>query len=246
MKFIHYFGSLLLIVALGLFYIPEASADEFNAARESLLNEIIQDVKRTGFLTSKTQLDKRVVQALKQVPRHKFVRSGDEDHAYENRPLPIGHGQTISQPYIVAIMTELLDVTENDKILEVGTGSGYQAAVLAVITKSVFTIEIIEPLANQAKERLRRLNYNNVQVKLADGYYGWEDQAPFDGIIVTAAPTQIPPSLIQQLKPGGKMVIPVGSQFFTQQLMVVEKLDNGKVRTRSVLPVSFVPLTGSH
>ena len=236
----------MTIILLSLFAASSAWADDFSTARKKLLTEIQLDVKRTGFLTGKDSLNSQVVDALDKVPRHRFVRPGDEKYAYENRPLRIGYGQTISQPYIVAIMTELLNVDATDKILEIGTGSGYQAAILSVLAKSVFSIEIIEPLAKQAGLRLSRLKYDNVQVRMADGYYGWEDEAPFDAIVVTAAATHVPPPLVNQLKPGGIMVIPVGSQFLTQQLMLIEKSSDGTVRTRQVLPVSFVPLTGAH
>jgi protein-L-isoaspartate(D-aspartate) O-methyltransferase len=160
--------------------------------------------------------------------------------------LPIGYGQTISQPYIVALMTDLLKVNSGDVVLELGTGSGYQAAILSGLVKRVYTIEIIEPLARQAKSRLARLGYGNVTTRLGDGYYGWPEYAPFDGIIVTAAASHVPPPLIEQLKPGGRMVIPVGDRFFTQQLLLVEKTADGQITTRQVLPVRFVPLTGEH
>jgi protein-L-isoaspartate(D-aspartate) O-methyltransferase len=166
--------------------------------------------------------------------------------AYENRPLPIGYGQTISQPYIVALMTDLLDVRDDDVVLEIGTGSGYQAAVLAAVVKHVYTVEIIPELAQQATARLKRLRYDNVTTRAADGYYGWEEHAPFAGIIVTAAANHVPPPLIKQLKPGGRMIIPVGNPFSTQQLVVVEKSPSGAISTRKVLPVRFVPVTGGH
>ncbi len=234
------------IIILSLFLFTFVSADDFSSARKDMVNEILLDVKRTELSTGKDSLNSRVVDALYGVPRHNFVRPGDEKYAYENRPLRIGYGQTISQPYIVAIMTELLDINAGDKILEIGTGSGYQAAILSVLAKSVFTIEIIEPLAKQARIRLSRMGFDNVQVRLADGYYGWQEEAPFDAIVVTAAATHIPAPLLNQLKPGGKMVAPVGSQFFTQQLMLIERSLDGTVRTRQILPVSFVPLTGVH
>jgi len=180
------------------------------------------------------------------VPRHEFVPEAQRRHAYENRPLAIGHGQTISQPYIVALMTSLARPAPGQKILEVGTGSGYQAAVLAEAGASVYSVEIIEPLARQAAQRLRVLGYRNVQTRIGDGYYGWKEHAPYDAIVVTAAASSIPPPLIAQLKPGGRMVIPVGSSFFTQTLMLVEKRADGRVRTRQLLPVQFVPLTGEH
>jgi len=187
-----------------------------------------------------------VLQAMLAVKRHLFVRRWDRGSAYRDNPLPIGHGQTISQPYIVALMTELLELSPGDKALEVGTGSGYQAAILAKIVKQVYTIEIVKPLAKKARERLKDLNYKNVKVQTGDGYYGWEEHAPFDVIIVTAAASHIPPPLIKQLKPGGRMVIPVGPQFFVQHLLLVEKQHDGTITQRSMLPVRFVPLTGTH
>jgi protein-L-isoaspartate(D-aspartate) O-methyltransferase len=158
--------------------------------------------------------------------------------------LPIGHGQTISQPYIVALMTQLAAPGRDDRVLEVGTGSGYQAAVLAMLAGEVYSIEIIEPLAATARQRLRA--YPNVRTRVGDGYYGWKEAAPFDAIVVTAAAGNVPPPLVAQLKPGGRMVVPVGSSFFTQRLLLVTKDAKGRVRTRSVLPVRFVPLTGDH
>lgn len=186
------------------------------------------------------------MKAMANVPRHEFVPRSLRRAAYENRPLPIGYGQTISQPYIVALMTDLLDVDGDDIVLEVGTGSGYQAAILAELVKKVYTIEIIKELGEQAKGRLEGLGYQNIAVQVGDGYYGLEGLAPFDGIIVTAAANHVPPPLIKQLRPGGKMVIPVGGAFMTQQLMLVEKRNDGKIITKQVLPVIFVPLTGGH
>jgi len=189
--------------------------------------------------------DEKVLQAMGKVPRHKFVPENLIPHAYEDSPLPIGFGQTISQPYIVALMTELLEPEGRDKVLEVGTGSAYQAAVLSEIVNEVYTIEIFEELGTSAKERLEDLGYDNVKVKIADGYYGWPEYAPFDAIIVTCAASYIPPPLIQQLKEGGKMCIPVGSVFWAQNLMLVEK-KNGKIVSRNILPVRFVPMLGEH
>jgi protein-L-isoaspartate(D-aspartate) O-methyltransferase len=180
------------------------------------------------------------------VPREKFVPHEMHAAAYDNGPLPIGHGQTISQPYIVALMTDLLKLGPNDRVLEIGTGSGYQAAVLAELNVNVFSIEIIEPLGELARKNLAGLGYRNIQLRIGDGYYGWEEQAPFDAIIVTAAASHIPPPLIRQLRPGARMIIPVGSRFLVQQLVLVEKDAAGEVTTRQLLPVSFVPLTGSH
>lgn len=186
--------------------------------------------------------DRNTLNAMRTVPRHLFVSEGYRADAYEDMALPIQYGQTISQPYIVGYMTDLLDVGPDDTVLEIGTGSGYQAAVLSCIVKKVYTMEIIEGLGISAKERLKRLSYNNVEVKIADGYYGWKEHGPYDAIIVTAASESIPPPLINQLKDNGIMVIPVGSPFSVQNLMLVKKKGN-KITTRSLIPVRFVPLT---
>jgi protein-L-isoaspartate(D-aspartate) O-methyltransferase len=220
--------------------------DPFTAARQDMIREIEADVKRTSLQLDKEALDPRVMQALATVPRHALVPESLQDVAYENRPLPIGHGQTISQPYIVAIMTDLLKVAPDSKVLEVGTGSGYQAAILAELVEKVYTIEIIEALGTRARGHLEALDYENITVRIGDGYYGWEEQAPFDGIVVTAAASHIPPPLIAQLKNGGRMIVPVGSRFMVQQLVLVEKDQQGEVVTRQILPVRFVPLTGTH
>ena len=188
-------------------------------------------------------LNEDVMRSLGTVERHEFVPARQKPFAYENRPLPIGHGQTISQPYIVALMTDLIEPSRDDVVLEIGTGSGYQAAILANIVKHVYSIEIIEALADEARARLGRLGYNNVTTKLADGYYGWEEHAPFDAIVVTAAASHVPPSLVQQLRPGGRMIIPVGGRFMTQQLLLLEKTDYEEVITRQIAAVRFVPLT---
>ncbi|MGI9321591.1 MAG: protein-L-isoaspartate(D-aspartate) O-methyltransferase [Thiogranum sp.] len=211
-----------------------------------LMRIIEQDVRETSVYLDRQTLDPRVMKALAGIPRHQFVPDAQRRYAYRNRPLPIGHGQTISQPYIVAIMTDLLKLTPEDRVLEVGTGSGYQAAVLAELAKQVYSIEIIEPLGKRAADLLNKLGYGNIESRIGDGYYGWEAHAPFDAIIVTAAADHIPPPLIAQLKPGGRMMIPVGSRFMTQQLVVVEKDGNNNVTTRLILPVRFVPLTGAH
>ena len=223
-----------------------AVADDCESARQALLREIERDVRDTAEYLSRRELDARVMAAMAVVPRHEFVRPGDRDLAYANRPLPIGHGQTISQPYIVAVMTDLIEPAPGCRALEVGTGSGYQAAVLSLLCEEVYTIEIVEPLGLQARERLARLGYRNVRVRIGDGYYGWPEAAPFDVIVVTAVAGHVPPPLLKQLKPGGRMVLPVGTRFTTQQLVLVHKLADGKVRTRQMLPVSFVPLTGGH
>jgi len=187
-----------------------------------------------------------VLEALLEVERHLFVPQKLWPEAYANHPLPIGHGQTISQPYIVALMTDLIDPDKNDKVLEVGTGSGYQAAVLSRLVERVFSIEIIEPLARQAQDRLARLGYDNIDTQLGDGYFGWEEHAPFDAIVVTAAASHVPPPLIDQLKPGGRMVIPVGGRFAVQYLLLLEKTASGEILTRQITAVRFVPLTGKH
>lgn len=188
--------------------------------------------------------DEVVLEAMRTVPRHEFVPSERSGRAYANRPLPIGHGQTISQPYVVAYMTEVLELAEDDRVLEIGTGSGYQAAVLAEIVDRVYTIEIIEALARTARRRLERLEYDNVEVKQGDGYFGRPEHAPFDAIIVTAAAGHIPSPLVEQLGPGGRMVIPVGPVYAVQNLILVTKDDSGEVTTEQLLPVRFVPMTG--
>lgn len=191
--------------------------------------------------------DPRVLAALRSTPRHEFVPESFRWQAYEDHPVPIGYGQTISQPYIVAKMTELLELKPGDRVLELGTGSGYQAAVLAPLVKEVYTIEIVEPLGLAARERLARLGYQNVEVRVGDGYFGWPEKAPFDAIIVTAWATHVPPPLIEQLKPGGRMVIPVGSFLYQQNLIVVHKGKTPRdLRMDSVMPVAFVPLLGDH
>jgi protein-L-isoaspartate(D-aspartate) O-methyltransferase len=188
--------------------------------------------------------DPTVLKAMRQTPRHLFVSEDLRNAAYADQPLPIGYGQTISQPYIVALMTDLLDLKPDDRVLEIGTGSGYQAAVLSNITPHVFTIEIVKPLYDIARERLIEFGFRPEQVVAGDGYFGMPEKAPFDAIIVTAAADHIPPPLLQQLKPGGRMIIPIGPAYLAQRLVVVEKDSSGKVTTRSVLPVRFVPLTG--
>jgi protein-L-isoaspartate(D-aspartate) O-methyltransferase len=218
-----------------------AQSAEFAEPRHKLVKEIAASASDDGF-----PLSPSVIAAMEKVERHRFVPAWLTSLAYFNNPLPIGHGQTISQPVVVALMTELLHIKPGDKVLEIGTGSGYQAAVLAEIAKAVYSIEVIEPLEKQAAERLRSLGYSNVTVKMGDGYYGWPEEAPFDGIIVTAAASQIPPPLLKQLKPGGRMIIPLGMQFMTQYLMLVEKRSDGSITTRQIVPVAFVPLTGGH
>ena len=202
----------------------------------------LRDLRMIG----RREFDPRVIQVMERTPRHEFVPEALRDLAYANRPLPIGYGQTISQPYVVAWMTDALALKPGDRVLEVGTGSGYQAAVLAGLVERVFTIEIIRRLGEAAAARLARLGYDKVEVRVGDGYFGWPDQAPFDAIIVTAAATHVSPHLVQQLKPGGRMILPVGPQFEVQYLTLVDKDSEGRVSLRQTLPVAFVPLTGGH
>lgn len=193
-------------------------------------------------LQSRGIRDDAVLEVMRSVERHNFVPENYRDRAYSDGPLPIGHGQTISQPYIVAFMTEQLQVSSQHKILEIGTGSGYQAAILGELAKHVFTIEIIPELAEGAKNILNHLSYKNITVRAGDGYKGWPEEAPFERIMVTAAPTEIPQTLIDQLAPGGRMILPVGAQFLVQYLWVIEKDDQGTVTKEKILPVRFVPM----
>jgi protein-L-isoaspartate(D-aspartate) O-methyltransferase len=234
----------VVAAALLLALANTAAAQDFAAERRRMVDDISALVRETRAEIGKGAFDERVMTVMARVPRHEFVPADQVAHAYRNRPLPIGHGQTISQPYIVALMTDLARVEPGHKVLEVGTGSGYQAAVMAHLAEAVYTIEIVEPLGLQAAQRLHKLGYANVAVRLGDGYHGWDEHAPFDAILVTAAASHIPPPLVRQLKAGGRMVIPVGAAFMVQQLMLVEKNLDGTVSTRQILPVRFVPLTG--
>ena len=228
-----------LAILVLLFALP-AFADDFAARRAGMVDEVRHYTRLAGDVP----LREDVLGSLAAVERHRFVPRERIPSAYENRPLPIGYGQTISQPYIVALMTDLLDPQPDDVVLEIGTGSAYQAAVLSGLVARVYTIEIVEPLADQARARLEDLGYDNVVAKLGDGYFGWEEHAPFDSIIVTAAATHVPPPLIEQLKPGGRMVIPVGGRFTAQWLLLIEKGEDGDIVTRQIAAVRFVPLTG--
>ena len=211
-----------------------------------MLDAIARLTTQTAEGTGIDTIDPAVMAAIDRVPRHEFVPENVRPSAYANRPLSIGHGQTISQPYIVALMTHLLGVEPDGRVLEIGTGSGYQAAVLAELAVDVHTIEIVEALAKQAARRFVRLGYDAVRTRLGDGYYGWPDAAPFNAIIVTAAAAHVPPPLVKQLAPGGVLVIPVGEPFSVQLLLLVRKRENGDVTVRQILPVRFVPLTGGH
>ncbi|MGZ8945909.1 MAG: protein-L-isoaspartate(D-aspartate) O-methyltransferase [Methylococcaceae bacterium] len=213
---------------------------------QRMLKDIEMEVHLTRHLIGKNSLDENVMEAMKQVPRHEFLPADLRYCAYDNGPAPIGSGQTISQPYIVALMSDLLNTKPSDIILEIGTGSGYQAAILSQLVKQVYSVEIIEDLATIARQRLNELGYNNVEVRNDDGYYGWPEHAPYDGIIVTAAAPHIPQPLIDQLRPGARLVIPVGLPYSYQELMVVEKRADDEIEVRKVLGVGFVPLTGGH
>lgn len=228
-----------------LAFAGHADDADYALARAAMVDEVGL-FARLARDTGADALDENVMRSLDTVERHEFVPARQKSFAYENRPLPIGHGQTISQPYIVALMTDLIQPGADDVVLEIGTGSGYQAAILAKLVKHVYSIEIIEALADESAARLKRLGYDNVTTKLADGYYGWEEHAPFDAIVVTAAASHVPPPLVQQLKPGGRMLIPVGGRFMTQQLLLIEKTVDDEVITRQIASVRFVPLTGEH
>ena len=211
---------------------------------QRMLKDIEMEVKLTHNYIGKNALDARVMAAMKQVPRHEFIPREFHYRAYDNGPAPIGSGQTISQPYIVALMSDLLNTKPSDSILEIGTGSGYQTAILSCMVKQVYSVEIIKSLAAKVHKRLNKQDYNNINLRTGDGYFGWPEHAPYDGIIVTAAAPYIPPPLIDQLKTGARLVIPVGSPYSYQELMVVEKKASGNIETQSILGVSFVPLTG--
>jgi len=223
-----------------------AKSDPYADERAAMVETIAARSSSTSKALGRDDIDPRVLRVMGKVPRHALVPEDIRKASYENRPLPIGYGQTISQPYIVALMTDLLQLEPGDRVLEIGTGSGYQAAVLAELGMQVYSIEIIEPLAERARKDLAALGYGNIKVRVGDGYYGWEEEAPYDAIIVTAAASHIPPPLIKQLRPGGHMIVPVGSRFLVQQLVLVDKNAGGEVTTRQVLPVTFVPLTGGH
>jgi protein-L-isoaspartate(D-aspartate) O-methyltransferase len=231
----------LLVIAFTFLIDQSVAKEGLDPAPEAWLR-----AKREGMLATQIKArginDSRVLQAMGKVERHRFVPSHLIGQAYGDYPLPIGQGQTISQPYIVSLMTELLELKGNEKVLEIGTGSGYQAAVLAEIVKEVYTIEIVEPLARSAKERLQELGYKNIKVKAGDGYQGWPEAAPFEAILVTAAPDHIPEPLIRQLKEGGRMVLPVGTYPYQELKKIIKK--SGRAEVSNILPVLFVPMTG--
>ncbi|KAF0192193.1 MAG: protein-L-isoaspartate(D-aspartate) O-methyltransferase [Gammaproteobacteria bacterium] len=217
----------------------------FENKRKRMVDEIREEVTYTRHMIHRDTLSQRVIDAMMAVPRHEFVPPDMQTYAYANEPLPIGNGQTISQPYIVAIMTELLEPESHHIVLEAGTGSGYQAAVLSQLVKTVYTVETIAALGEEAARRLQKLGYDNVVIRTGDAWFGWPEHAPYDSIIVTAAAPMIPPPLIDQLKRGGRMVVPLGSRF-GQDLVLLRKDMDGKITTEVLLPVAFVPLTGDH
>lgn len=235
---------IMIILHPVVFVVSQTGAAERDEERFRILRERMVKEQITAPPDYRDPVtDEEVISAMLSVPRHKFVGPGDVSRAYGDHPIPIGYGQTISQPYIVALMTEMLDVHPEHIVLEVGTGSGYQAAVLSGMVREVYTVEIVKALGENAAERLKDLHYKNVHVKVDDGYFGWEEHSPYDRIIVTCAATLVPPPLIKQLKKGGKMCIPVGGPYMVQYLTLVEKSRDGDIRMRKMLPVRFVPLT---
>jgi protein-L-isoaspartate(D-aspartate) O-methyltransferase len=239
--------SVVALILLAALVAPAVAQRDEEAQFRRLRERMVEQQLATGRYTGADPVrHRRVLDAMRAVPRHRFVPDQLVRQAYDDRPLPIGYGQTISQPYIVAKMTELVEPREDHRVLEIGTGSGYQAAVLSPLVSQVYTIEIIRQLGEQAGGRLGELGYENVEVRIGDGYYGWPEQAPFDAIVVTAAAGHIPPPLVSQLAEGGRMIIPVGNPFQTQMLMLVTRTGPGPrdIRTRSIMPVMFVPLVG--
>jgi protein-L-isoaspartate(D-aspartate) O-methyltransferase len=235
---------MLLLYLLVCLVGSASEVDVYAERRAALIKALGVHIHDIAYQTGLEAMSATTRDAMLAVPRHLLVPEAERRHAYEDRPLPIGHSQTISQPTIVALMTDLLAVGKGDVVLEIGTGSAYQAAVLGQIVAQVYSIEIVEALAERAAGSLRQLGYGNVMTRHGDGYYGWPEQGPFDGIIVTAAAGHVPPPLIEQLKTGARLVIPVGGRFQTQWLLLVEKAGDGTLSTRQVLPVRFVPLTG--
>lgn len=232
---------LILLVSLMCWSLIASAGSERADERRQMVDEIRQLSRLVADETGRQGLDPRVLAAMGKVRRHEFVPPPQRPSAYRDRPLAIGAGQTISQPFMVALMTDLLAIEPDDVVLEIGTGSGYQAAVLGELAKDVYTIEIVESLGRGAADTLRRLGYANVHVRIGDGYKGWPEHAPFDSIIVTAAPDHVPPALVEQLKPGGRLVIPVGK--LAQELMLVTKNEDGSTTEKQIVPVRFVPLT---
>lgn len=214
----------------------------FEREREQMIADIESGVAVTRTMTGRDHLDQRVMKAMRGVPREDFVPADIRGSAFRDGALPVGHGQTISQPYMVALMTDLLELTGDSVVLEIGTGTGYQAAILSQLARQVYTIERIPELARAAQQRLGEMGYDNVETRCSDGYLGWPEKSPFDGIVVTAAAPEVPPALLEQLKPGGRMVIPIGLPYNHQELMLVTKGQQGKIETRDILAVAFVPM----
>jgi protein-L-isoaspartate(D-aspartate) O-methyltransferase len=236
----------LTVVALASCLVVARAWANYVVDQAQMIRTIETQARDLSSAIGRDQINPRVLEVMGAIPRHEFVPEDLRQASYEDRPLPIGYGQTISQPLIIALMTDTLNINRSSLVLEVGTGSGYQAAVAAALAHQVYTVEIIPELARTAANRLRQLGYTNVAVRIGDGYFGWPDVAPFDGIIVTAAAAHIPPPLLEQLKPGGRMVVPVGPPLGQQHLTVVERAADGRVKTRQLFPVRFVPLTGQH
>lgn len=215
---------------------------EFAAERAHMVAEIAQLARQTASETGRPAFSAAVMRVIGKVERHRLVPPDQVVFAYRNHPLPIGKGQTISQPYIVALSTDLIDAQPHHVVLDVGTGSGYQAAVLAELVRQVYSVEVIEPLGRTARERLAALGYRNIDIRIGDGRQGWAEKGPFDAIVVSAAAPRVPPALVEQLKRGGKMVIPIGEESAPQELMLIEKRADGSIATKNILPVRFVPL----
>jgi len=237
-------GALVLLVAGGHAAAPRHETE--SSGMQDMLQAIRSDARMTASYTGRARLSEAVLAAMEKVQRENFVPEAAQRYAYQNTPLQIGHGQTISQPFIVALMTDLLEPEAGDRMLEIGTGSGYQAAILAELVESVYTVEIIPELAETAAARLESLGYDNVQVRTGDGWHGWPEAAPFDGIIVTAVDEEVPPRLLEQLAVDGRLVLPLGPRFGGQMLTVLTREEDGGFRREDVLPVQFVPLTGDH
>ncbi len=211
-----------------------------------MIRDIVDETRYVGRMTGRSEISRSVLAAMERVPRELFVGPAMLQHAFDNSPLPIGSGQTISQPFIVALMTDVAAPEPHDKVLEVGTGSGYQTAILAELVNQLYTVEILPGMARAARQRLDTIGYNNIHYRVGDGRNGWPEEAPFDIILVTAAAVEVPPTLIEQLRPGGRMVLPMGERYAAQELVLLEKDDQGAVSQSSLLPVAFVPLTSGH
>jgi protein-L-isoaspartate(D-aspartate) O-methyltransferase len=220
-------------------------SETMKQSMQRMLDEIDSEASYTRSLTGRKRFSSRVMEAVGQVPREQFVPADLRGYAFDNGPLPIGHGQTISQPYIVALMTDLLELQADHSVLEIGTGCGYQTAILSLLARQVYTVEVVQELGAASARRLQELGYTNISFQIGNGYAGWPEHAPYDAIIVTAAAAQVPQALIDQLAPGGRLVIPVGLPYMPQELMLVTKDEQGKIHTRDILGVAFVPLIGS-